>query len=224
MIPDLVSVIIPIWNNRAHVRDALAAIFDQTHAAVELILVDDGSSDGSGELARRMAPNAVFIRQSNRGTSAARNRGIVAANGRYLAFCDADDRWLPRKLTKQLEALDATPALTASICLVDEFVDQGEKSAPLRQPYTRVVGFLPSALLIKREAFDAIGPFDEDLQIASWAAWWTRYEELDGNFGIVDEVLLQRRLHAHNAGVLLRSSVREYLTVADARIRHHRQG
>ncbi len=82
MIPDLVSVIVPIWNNRAHVRDALAGILDQTHAAVELILVDDGSNDGSGELARRMAPNAVFIRKSNGGTSAARNRGIVAANGR----------------------------------------------------------------------------------------------------------------------------------------------
>ena len=222
MSPELVSVIMPIWNNRTHVADAVAGVVDQQYEPIELILVDDGSADGSGDLARRAAPDATYIRQSNLGSSAARNRGVEAAAGTYLAFCDADDRWRFPKLARQLDLLRADPELTAVVCRVDEIVDPGAReSARLREPRSNVVGYLPSALVITRGAFAAIGPFDETLRVASWAAWWTRYRDLDGQFDVVEEVLVERRLHAGNAGVLLRSEVHEYLKVVAA---HRRRG
>ena len=210
----LVSVVIPIWNNRAHVADAVLAVTGQDYEPIELILVDDGSVDGAGDLARSEAPNATYIRQPNLGTSAARNRGIQASSGNYLAFCDADDRWHSSKLVRQIEALRAAPELNAVLCRVDEIIAPGrDESAPLRAPRSNVVGYLPSALVIRRDAFEAIGPFDETLKVASWAAWWSRYRDLDGRFEVVNEILVERRLHAGSAGVLLRSEVHEYLKV-----------
>ncbi|HYG55797.1 MAG TPA: glycosyltransferase family 2 protein [Burkholderiales bacterium] len=106
MPPPAVSVILPAYNAAATLGFAVQSVRRQTWRDWELIVVDDGSRDGTAELAQELARlegRLRLIRQPNRGVSAARNAGIEAARGRYLAFLDADDLWLPRKLARQLE-------------------------------------------------------------------------------------------------------------------------
>ena len=100
-----ISVVIPTCNRRDLLPRALDSVLAQTSLADEIIVVDDGSHDGTPELVRRNYPQARLIVQSNAGVSAARNRGISSATGEWIAFLDSDDAWLPRKLERQLQSL-----------------------------------------------------------------------------------------------------------------------
>lgn len=102
----LVTVIIPVFNARFTVERAIQSVLSQTVRDLEIIVIDDGSNDGSGDVARKMALKTVsiaVINQNNRGVAEARNRGIKEARGQFIAFLDADDRWLPKKLEVQLQ-------------------------------------------------------------------------------------------------------------------------
>src|SRR5207249_5665470 len=106
-----VSVIVPLYNLREFVGDAIESVLAQTLPAhqLELIVVDDGSTDGGAEVVRHFVPPVRYLRQENRGLSAARNTGIRAARAPFLAFLDADDRLLPDKLAAQLEVFSPRP-------------------------------------------------------------------------------------------------------------------
>ena len=108
MADELVSVVIPVYNGERFLAQAIESVLGQTWREVEVIVVDDGSSDHSGEIARRFAP-VRCLRQDNAGQAAARNRGAAAATGRFLAFLDADDLWLADKLERQLTAFRSAP-------------------------------------------------------------------------------------------------------------------
>jgi glycosyltransferase involved in cell wall biosynthesis len=96
-----ISVIIPTWNRAARLANALQSVFAQTLPAAEVIVVDDGSTDDTRRLVRSRFPDARYIYQSNRGVSRARNTGIQAASGDWIALLDSDDHWLPDKLALQ---------------------------------------------------------------------------------------------------------------------------
>jgi glycosyltransferase involved in cell wall biosynthesis len=98
-----VSVVIPCYNGSLYLVETLRSVLDQTHPPLEVIVVDDGSTDGSAEVARAVDPRVHVLQQANEGESVARNRGIEAAKGEWIAFCDADDVWRPPKLERQLE-------------------------------------------------------------------------------------------------------------------------
>lgn len=98
----LVSVVMPVYNGAAFLAEAIESVLGQTHASVELIVVDDGSTDASPQIIGRHGERLVAIRQNNAGVAAARNAGIAAARGEFVAFLDQDDWWLPEKLLKQL--------------------------------------------------------------------------------------------------------------------------
>src|SRR5262245_30441561 len=111
MAPFLVTVVIPFHNHQRHLDAAVRSVLDQTHAPLELILVDDGSTDGSGERARAYGPPARYLRRQNGGAGAARNSGIAQATGDYLAFCDVDDVWASTKLERQVAAVRRDPTI-----------------------------------------------------------------------------------------------------------------
>lgn len=100
-----ISVIIPTYNRSQSLHRALQSVYRQTLMPGEIIVVDDGSNDGTEQMLRNEFPEVRYIYQQNRGVSAARNRGIAAASGDWLAFLDSDDQWLPEKLQKQQQAL-----------------------------------------------------------------------------------------------------------------------
>ncbi len=113
----IVSVIIPTYNRREYVQEAIDSVLAQTFTDYEIIVIDDGSTDGTGEALRARYRDRIHYEwQENQGESVARNRGIELAKGKYIAFLDSDDRWLPEKLEKQVAYLDEHPGVGMVVC------------------------------------------------------------------------------------------------------------
>lgn len=106
--PPLISCIVPVYNGEKYLDETLDSIFAQTYRPLEVIVIDDGSTDGTGNLVKARTEEVIYVLQDNAGPAAARNVGIATASADYLAFIDADDLWLPDKLTRQMELFDAT--------------------------------------------------------------------------------------------------------------------
>ena len=182
------SVIIPTHNSRRFLEDAIHSVLEQTFQDWELILVDDGSTDDTGEMAAELAdPRIRYVYQHNRGSPAARNTGLKLARGEYIAFLDADDLWLPDKLEKQVAYLDSLPS-TVGLVYSNYEMWNPESRARLGpfpgvhgRPRGRVLSHLlrpgsffihPCASLIRREVFDTVGLFDESLRtFEDWELW-----------------------------------------------------
>lgn len=177
-----VSVIIPTHNRRDFVREAIASVLAQTYQDFELIVVDDGSTDGTADAVREF-PSTRYIFQENRGVSVARNRGVEMSRGTLLAFLDSDDLWQPQKLAMQVAffALHAE----AQICQTEEIwlrngvrVNPGHKHRkPSGDIFSRSLQLClvsPSAVMMRREFFERMGGFDESLPACEDYDLWLR--------------------------------------------------
>jgi glycosyltransferase involved in cell wall biosynthesis len=194
-------VIIPVRDGERFIGDAIASALAQGHRPVEVIVVDDGSTDGTAEVAG--LAGVTVLRQAGAGHAAAKNAGAAAATGDLVAFLDADDVWLPTKLAAQTAALDAAPKAGFSVChMVNVFEDGSAEhlsAAQLDRLTDQVEGWLPSALLVRRWAWDAIGPFDPTLPHGNDTDWFARAREVGIGGAVVPQVLLHRRIHGSNA-------------------------
>jgi glycosyltransferase involved in cell wall biosynthesis len=172
---ELVSVVIPAYNTEPFIGSTVSSVLAQTHTELELIVVDDGSTDRTVENASRFPdPRLRIITQSNAGVAQARNRGIEASRGLYVALLDADDTWLPHKLSTQIAALTANPTWGAVGGLMHHISSSGRPLGVAGFPIgeaeratvaaARLMPFPLSSILIRREALDEVGPFDESLQ------------------------------------------------------------
>jgi len=143
------SIIVPAFNVADTLWATMTALLHQTHPAYEIIVVDDGSTDATPEIAARFAcdPRVRVIRQANRGLAGARNSGIAAARGRYIGFCDADDLWLPEKLARHVAHLDANPQVGISYCGSALMNDEGALTGQAQRP--RLTG-IDAATIFKR--------------------------------------------------------------------------
>jgi len=178
----VVSVIIPTHNRIWALPKAVESVCEQRFDRWELIVVDDGSTDGTGDWMARHAPRARYIYQENHGVSAARNRGIEASVGRYIAFLDSDDRWLPGKLYRQVSIMESEGAM---VSYTDEiWIRNGRRVNP-RERHKKYDGdiFLqslplvivsPSSVMIHREVLGDVGPFDETLLACEDYDLWLR--------------------------------------------------
>jgi glycosyltransferase involved in cell wall biosynthesis len=178
-----VSVVVPTFDRAEVLPRALDSVIEQTRLPVEVIVVDDGSTDATAELVESRFPGVLVLRQENRGVSAARNRGIGASRGEWIALLDSDDEWRPRKLERQLSALEAQPDLR--ICHTDEiWIRRGRRVNP-RQIHAKHGGWIfehclplcamsPSSVVIHRSIFDAVGMFNEALPACEDYDLWLR--------------------------------------------------
>ena len=224
----LVSVIVPTFNHGAYIAAALESIFAQAHRPLEVVVVDDGSTD---DTTARLAPyldRILLVRQANAGPAAARNAGMVRAAGEFLAFLDADDLWHPDKLPRQLARFEARPELELSICRVENFWagDPSEEAQRLRerkQPKV-MTGVVVQTFVARRSTIERVGPFNPRFLFGEDVDWYVRATELR----VVEERLLTvlgyRRLHAHNMTEAWPSVKNEtMLQVARAAIDRHRR-
>ena len=182
-----VSVIIPTYNRRDFVREAIASVCAQTYRDFELIIVDDGSTDGTAriveEFRQERTDSIQYIFQTNQGVSAARNHGVVRSSGELLTFLDSDDVWQPEKLAAQIAFFNARPM--AQICQTQEvWLRRGTRVNP-RNKHRKFGGdiFLrslelclvsPSAVMMRRTLFERMGGFDEQLPACEDYDLWLR--------------------------------------------------
>lgn len=178
-----VSVIIPTYNRAWVLNEAIDSVLAQDFRDFELIVVDDGSTDNTGQILDSYHQDLMVIRQPNRGVSAARNRGIAAASGGLIAFLDSDDLWLPRKLSSQIDFFNSNP--DAVINQTEEiWIRDGVRVNPkarhrklsgmIFEPSLALCLVSPSAVMMKRSLFDEVGLFDEDLPACEDYDLWLR--------------------------------------------------
>ncbi len=212
---DGVTVVIPVRDGEAFLAEAVRSALDQTRPPAEVIVVDDGSSDGSAGLARALG--ATVIDQPPLGPGAARNRGAAHATTPLLAFLDGDDRMTPDRLVVQARALVDGPDLDGALGLMRRF-------APGRPPTGDPEPcLLPSALLVRRQVFLDSGGFDPDLPAGEFVDWLTRCREAGRHFTVLDAVVVERRAHDGNL-TRDRERVRAgYLAVARSAIERRRR-
>jgi len=195
-----VSVIVPVFNGEAFIRDALASVRNQTVAPLETIVVDDGSTDRTAELVQSM-PGVTLIRQRNAGPSAARNAALARASGEWIAFLDADDIWLPHKLQRQLALAAQRPELQIVMATHLPFLAKGTHLPNWLNPQWLKDGadtFAPSVVLARRTLFKSVGLFNESLRISEDFEWFARARVAGVEMGNVPEILVHKLIHQSN--------------------------
>ncbi len=201
-----ISVIIPCYNSAKYLWTALDSVFTQTYQNFEIIIIDDGSTDGIKEIINILLlkyPHKIsYLYQPNQGPSVARNKGIRYSKGEYIAFLDSDDIWLKEKLELQINALNFSKA---GLAYTDYFVEElstGKKNINRCVPFSRnkfkKLFFMQnpvftSTVLVKSECFKKVGIFDKDLHVAEdWDLWWRLFREYD--FVFVPLPLVRQRV------------------------------
>ena len=212
----LVSVMIGAYNAAPYLGEAIESVFAQDYEPIELVVVDDGSTDGTADVARSFDQVKVICQQ-NGGNGAARNRAVENASGELYAFLDADDRFTLGKLSLQKAALDADPGLDMVFGHVREFLSpelDEETRAGLRPPAPEPMPWTaPNLMLIRRESFRRVGPFTTAVRVGVTVDWFARAAEAGLRYTILPDVVLERRLHTQNNGLRERASRSQYLEV-----------
>jgi glycosyltransferase involved in cell wall biosynthesis len=207
MAEPLVSVVIPAYESEQFIAEAIESVLAQSHAAVELIVVDDGSKDGTAEIAAAYE-DVQLLRQENSGPATARNRGFEATRGELIAFHDADDAMTPEKLEIQVRHLLAHEAVGIVVGEQEVRLEPGAElpfwaegsRAPMKMPL-RPAEFAdeplihPMTMLMRREVFDSVGGFDEAMRPAEDLDWIFRASEAGIEIARLPEVILRRRVH-----------------------------
>ncbi len=194
-----ISVIVPVYNGEQFLTEAIQSVLEQTVLPDEIIVVDDGSTDGSARVAAELLSTSPvpiqYVFQTNQGPAAARNQGLRLATGSLLAFIDADDLWDRNKLATQIDYLNEHPEVLIVRGHVQMFEVRDGNEIPIADPCH---GANLGCSLFRRKAFEIVGPFDETMRLSEDLDWYLRATE----HGICQPVLpgttLWYRKHEHN--------------------------
>ena len=179
-----ISVIIPTYNRKETLKRAIQSVLIQSYTPYEIIVIDDGSNDGTKEWLKDNFPNVKYIYQMNSGVSSARNKGIKFARGDWIALLDSDDEWLPSKLKDQAYEIELNPA--AKFLHTNEIWIRNGVRVNQMKKHKKYGGYIfekcldmcrisPSSVLIKKDIFDEIGMFDETLKVCEDYDLWLRF-------------------------------------------------
>jgi glycosyltransferase involved in cell wall biosynthesis len=210
------SVVIPAWNASAWIGEALASISAQEPAPEEVILVDDGSSDDTAGAGRRAYADLRVVWQPHAGAAAALNRGIRASSSAWIAFLDADDRWEKGKLALQLPVLARSPETAGILGWMESFLcpSAGPEAERFLIPDAPQPAWCTGALLARREAFERVGGFAEELVVGFTIDWFDRARAAGLRFEVPEQTVLQRRIHAGSLSHRTPAKDRAFLEVA----------
>jgi glycosyltransferase involved in cell wall biosynthesis len=196
----LVSVVIPVYNCERYVDEALRSVFIQEYDQMEVIVIDDGSTDRSADIIHSYQ-GARCIYQTNQGVSAARNAGIASSRGEFIAFLDADDVWMQDKLKIQMAFHLRHPEIGCSVGRCDTFLEPGSIMPSWlkeRLLHEDEVGYFPSTLIARRDVFERVGVYDTNYRTGESADWFSRVKDAGIRIEILPYILLRKRVHEAN--------------------------
>ena len=219
----LVSVIIPVRNGERFLADAVRSVIEQEYRPLEIIIVDDGSTDGSRALLCSY-PQARYIHQDHQGIAAARNNGVRNAHGSFLAFLDQDDFWTPGKLDKQVGYLLKNPEIGYVVGWQKIRMVPGTpaptwlKRELLCEPHA---GLLPGTMVVRREIFDRVGFFNAAYRLADDFDWFLRAKDAGVRMTVMPDIVLEKRIHeanqSHQSGLAMSELMKVLKTSIDRR-------
>ncbi len=219
----LVSCIVPVFNGERYLAEALDSILAQQYRPLDVIVVDDGSTDGTAGVVRRYGDRVRVLHQPNAGAPAARNRGLAAARGELIGFLDSDDLWHRDKLARQVARFAARPELEVSVTYlqsfwVPELRDEAERfrDHPLAQPQP---GYVTTTMLARRALFERVGPFNTTRSVGDPMEWFVRAAEHNAVMELLPDTLLYRRLHQRNLSLESGAARRMTMAMEDAVLR-----
>jgi glycosyltransferase involved in cell wall biosynthesis len=191
-----------VFNGERYAREALESILAQTYRPLEIIVADDGSTDATAAIVAVFGKRVRYLKQSNEGPAAARNLGIGAAKGEFIAFLDADDLWHREKLERQMARFRARPELEYCVAHAQNFwIAEMDAEAEKYQGHRisrPLPGYVTGTLVARRALFDTVGLFNPALAHGDSTDWFLRAAERGALMDILADVLLFRRLHPSN--------------------------
>jgi len=222
---DLVSVIIPVHNGKQYLAEAIESVLGQAYHPIEVIVIDDGSTDGTGQVVKQF-DSVRYHFQSNRGAGDARNRGVNLSQGNFLAFLDADDLWTKDKLTRQMGAFQGDAELDMVFGYVKQFYSRelgDDIKRRLKIPVETLPGLHVGTMLIKRGAFLRVGSFVTNWEIGEFIDWYARAREKDLKTLMLPDVVMRRRIHKTNQGITRAPDRKAYVHVLKAALDRRRK-
>ncbi|MCH8245132.1 MAG: glycosyltransferase family 2 protein [Bacteroidetes bacterium] len=224
--PSVVSVVIPVHNGAKYLKQAVESVRCQRWPNLEILIVDDGSTDDTADVARSLGASIQLISQEQSGAAVARNRGVAEAQGKWLAFLDADDLWTESKLELQINTLQSNPSIDIVFGHVVQFICPTlsvKEKALLACPPDAVPGFHPGTMLLEKATFLNIGEFDTQWDVGEFVDWYAKAIEMGVKSTMLTDILMKRRLHNTNQGIYKRDSYsRDYLRILRASLLRRR--
>jgi len=212
-----ISTITTVYNCENYIKEAIISIVQQNYQPMEIIIVDDGSTDNTKQEIKKLnLDNINYIYQRHQGIAIAMNHGIKNATGEYFAFLDADDMWSASKTTLQLKYLTENDSVDAVFGYVQNFYSpeiMSEIASKIHCPPDPMPGFSSQSMLIKRSAFHKVGYFTETWQRGAFIDWYLRAQDLKLNIQLLPDVVVKRRLHKTNIGITAKNHQNDFVKI-----------
>jgi glycosyltransferase involved in cell wall biosynthesis len=208
----VISVIIPAYNRELYLAETINSVLSQTYRPIEIIVVDDGSTDSTADVVRRFSGVVRYFFQPNSGCGAALNTGAQKAEGEYLSFLGSDDLWTENKLTLQMKVLISAPETDMVFGHVSHFYspDLGQQERKRFICPTEIMpGYHAGTMLIRRESFLCVGLFNALYQTGEFLDWYARAKEKSLREVMLPDVVMKRRIHSSNLGILKKNTQTE---------------
>lgn len=222
---ELVSTIIPVYNGEPYLAEAIESVLAQDYRPLELIVIDDGSTDETATVARHFT-DVHYVYQANQGVSSALNHGIQLSKGGFISFLDADDYWLDGKLTLQIKVLNQHPELDMVFGRHQPFYNsrshQHAEGDTLIEAHS-LPGFFKGTALIRRDAFKHIGLFDTSLKMGDFVDWFTRAKDQGLSYKMLPQTVLMRRIHQDTLSQRNADHMKDYVHIIKASLDRRRQ-
>lgn len=216
----LVSTIIPVYNGEKYLAEAIESVLTQTYQDMEIIVVDDGSTDDTEGVAKSFK-EIKYCLIPHSGAGEARNHGISQSCGEFLSFLDADDLWVSHKTERQLEEFRKDPALDMVFGHVEQFHEKKEVEIPGNLKV--VPGYNAGTMMIRRGSFDRAGEFPIHWEVGEFIDWYARAREKGLTGILVSDIVLKRRIHDKNMGITFYHSRKDYVKILKNSLDRKRQ-
>ncbi len=202
----LITCVVPVFNGERYLAETIDSILAQTHQPLEILVIDDGSTDATPTVVAGFGSRVQYVRQENVGEAAARTRGLSMAQTEFVAFIDADDLWHPEKLARQMQRLQERAKIDLCFTRFRNFwipelrvEEQRYRGQPLSQAQS---GWSTSTLLARRSVFTRFGNFTDDRAYTPGSEsmiWFLRAVKAGAAVEVLPDILMYRRLHSTNA-------------------------